>query len=176
MNLTLITLSNVADFVTICGLPLTFFALVYAIASFRSAERAAREADTAAREAAATSVLQSYLQLRAHHPEVGRYIDEREDDELNDEDKNYRYGWIGLHALFTAEQIYIWKGDDPSWLETAALIVGDNEKFVKYWGKVKYPQDPFFRWKYYTPKFQTFVRGIVYGELTGEGFEPSPIE
>ncbi len=73
---------------------------------------------------------------------------------------------IGLHALFTAEQIYLQKGDDPSWLETATRIVADNKKFVKYWGKEKYPQDPFFRWKYYSPKFQMFIRSVVYDERT----------
>jgi len=87
---------------------------------------------------------------------------------------NPEYGWIALHALFTAEQIYLSRGtEDPTWGDTAGVIVYDNRQFITEQPCQGKPPNDWFSCDYYSDEFVIFMEDTVQ-ERREEAYDVCP--
>jgi len=71
---------------------------------------------------------------------------------------NPKFGWLALHNLYTAENIYLKEGqEDPGWKETAAEIVYEHREFITDPRWRAPTEHPWFNCEYYSDDFITLM-------------------
>ena len=150
---------------TVVAAVVAIITLLLVLASFRQTTEAQKDA-------ASTTMLQEYLKLRADaiggdHEEPYLYFlkdGTGTNQYVDGVEPNPEYGWIALHALFTAEQIYLSRGtEDATWEDTAGAIVDDNRQFITEQTWQGEPPNDWFRCDYYGDEFVIFMEDTLQG-------------